>query len=367
MTIAFIGGRDIRTLGGIETYMSNLTAQLARMGHKPIVFCESDHNAEECINGVRVIFMTGLKSDLVCKPWVGLKATIFTIRRIKDIDAIHYNAWPPSLWSPLAALCGIKSVMQGHGHEWQRSKYSKTQQKILKLMEGFTAHLNRHLIMCSASQSRYFKAKYHRDSVTIPTAINLPAPERRDTDILHRFNLSPKRYFLFLGRLVQDKNPDCLIKAFKKAKSGGYRLVMAGDNPKNEAYVRHLRSLADIDADIVFTNAVYGDDKETLLDHAAAFCIPSTIEGLSISLLEAMSFRLPIIASDIEANREVLDADQALWVKAEDVDSLAEALRKFISEPDILRSQTESNYKKVCDNYTWPNVARKYINYLSGL
>ncbi len=367
MKIVFIGGRDIHQIGGIEKYMFNLASQLVKFGHEPIVFCESDHNGEEMVNGIRVIHMTGPKIYLLCKPWVGLKATLYTIRHIKDVDFIHYNAWPPSLSSPLASMFGIKSLMQGHGLEWQRSKYSPLQQKILKIMERVTAHLNKNLIMCSEYQTIYFKDKYNRDAPTIPTAINLPNPDAEDTDILQKFGISKQKYFLFLARLVQDKNPNYLIEAFKKAQISDFQLVIAGDNAANPSYVSHLHSLAEGHNNIIFTSAVYGKHKETLLRNAYGFCLPSTIEGLSISLLEAMSYRLPIIASDIPANREVLGDEDALWHSPENLNELTDSLKKATQDKERFYKTTEQNYERVAESYTWDKVTRKYIQYLEKL
>lgn len=367
MKIAFIGGRDIHKLGGIENYMYNLATQLVKMGHEPIVFCESDHNGEEWLNGFRVIHQKSIKNGFLCKPWLGLKATIKVIFKIKNVNAIHYNAWPPSLASPLASIFGIKSLMQGHGLEWQRSKYSPKQQKILRFMEWFTAHLNRNLIMCSEDQCKYFKEHYNRHAETIPTAINLP-PDIRNINkhILEKHNLKEGKYFLFLARLVQDKNPDYLIRAFKLAKIDGYKLVIAGNNPSDPQYVDYLHQLGQGDPDIIFTDAVYGEDKNSLLKYAFAFCIPSTIEGLSISLLEAMSYKLPIIASDIPSNREVLEDGKAIWVKPENETDLIEAFHDSINKKYDWINITEYNYQKVMNNYTWEKVAAQYIAYLKS-
>ena len=366
MKIAFIGGRDIHKLGGIENYMYNLATQLVKMGHEPIVFCESDHNGEEWLNGFRVIHQKSIKNGFLCKPWLGLKATIKVIFKIKNVNAIHYNAWPPSLASPLASIFGIKSLMQGHGLEWQRSKYSPKQQKILKFMEWFTAHLNRHLIMCSEDQCKYFKEHYNRYAETIPTAINLPPELSNNKEILKKFNLEEHKYFLFLARLVQDKNPDYLIRAFKLAKTNGYKLVIAGNNPSDPQYVDYLHQLGQGKPDIIFTDAVYGEDKNSLLKYAFAFCIPSTIEGLSISLLEAMSYKLPIIASDIPSNREVLEDGKAIWVKPENETDLIEAFQESINKKYDWINITEYNYQKVMNNYTWEKVAAQYIAYLKS-
>lgn len=366
MKIVFIGGRDIHILGGIENYMYNLATQLTCMGHECIVYCESDHNGQETVNGFKVVYVKGPSSNLICKPWVSLKATLRTVLKEKNVDLIHYNAWPPSLWCWIPRLVGISSLMEGHGLEWQRSKYSALASGVMKFMERVTAHLNQHLIMCSESQVRYFKETYGRDSICISTAINIPN-EMPDTDILSRFCLERKKYFLFLSRLVQDKNPDYLIKAFKNARISGMKLVIAGSNDAMQEYVDYLHELAGSSDSIVFTGAVYGQDKETLLKNAFCFCLPSTIEGLSIALLEAMVHKLPIIASNIEANKEVLAEDNALWVKPEDVEGLTYAIKTAVWDNASIVTSIDKNYNLVLEKYTWEKVASKYAAFCARL
>lgn len=366
MRIAFIGGRDIHQLGGIENYMHNLASQLVKKGHEAIVYCESDHNSVEYVEGIKVIYMKGPKSNLVCKPWVGLKATIRTMAKEK-VDLIHYNAWPPSLWCWIPRLFGVPSLMEGHGLEWQRSKYSPRQQKIMRFMEKVTARMNQHLIMCSEAQVRYFKEVYGREAVAMPTAVNLPGDPGPSSGIMERFGLVPRRFFLFMGRLVQDKNPDYLIRAFVKSDHDGYKLVIAGSNDAMPEYVNSLHKLAEGHDDVVFTGAVYGAEKEDLLRNAYAFGIPSTIEGLSIVLLEAMSYRLPVIASNIEANEEVLDKDKALWVRPECEEDLVAAIEKAIGSRDLLDSFTQANYRLIEDRYTWDRLSDRYIDYVASI
>lgn len=368
MRIAFIGGRDVKDIGGIENYMYNLATQLVKKGHEPIVFCESDHNGEEWVNGFRVIYMKGPKSNLICKPWVGFKATLKTIFSIRHVDIIHYNGWPPSLASPLATLLGQNSLQQGHGFGWQRTKHSPKQQKIMKFMEKMASKFNRHLIMCSEEQTQYFKEHYHKNPVTIPTAINLPEENTcHSEEVLKKFGIIPKHYFLFMARLINDKNPDVLIKAFNKANIEGYQLVIAGNNQFAPNYVEYLHSLAKDNQNIIFTDVVFGEDKEVLYQNAFAFCIPSTIEGLSISLLEAMSYKIPVIASSIPANHEVLPEDMALWAKPEDVDELTIALRNGVRKKDWFINTTNHNFQTVKNNYTWDKISDKYISYLETI
>lgn len=354
-------------LGGIENYMLNLTRELTKLGHECIVWCESSHRSIEFIDGVKVINHHGPKSNMLCKPWCGLKATIRTVCEIKDVSLIHYNAWPPSLWCWIPEMLGIPSLMEGHGLEWKRSKYSRRAQKLMKFMEAFTARLNKHLVMCSEDQVSYFKKEYGRDSVCIPGAVNLPDLAVADkSDILARYGLEKGKYLLFMGRLVQDKNPDYLIKAFLESNSFGWKLVIAGSNEAMPEYVQKLHELCDGCNDVVFTGAVYSEDKARLLRDAYCFCLPSTIEGLSIVMLEAASYKLPIIASDIEANREFLKND-AVYVRPENVQDLVCAIRyvtEHVSEMDYLRAV---NYKKIVDTYTWEKVAIRYVQYLRSI
>lgn len=367
MKIVFIGGRGIHVLGGIENYMLNLTRELTKLGHECIVWCESDHHEIEMLDGVKVIYHPGPKSNLICKPWCGLKATINTVLGEKGVDVIHYNAWPASLWCWIPRLFGIPSLMEGHGLEWQRSKYSPFAQKVMKFMERVTAKLNHHLIMCSEGQVDYFRKEYNEESVCIPGAVYLPNTDAGNkSNIIERFGLESKKYILFMGRLVQDKNPDYLIKAFIQARIAGFKLVIAGSNDAMPEYVSTLHELGNGYDSIVFTGAVYGEDKAMLLNNAYCFCLPSTIEGLSIVMMEAASYHLPIIASDIEANREFLEED-ALYVKPENENDLSRALKYAVNHPCEMEKLQVSNFDKITEKYTWDKVALKYVDYLKTI
>jgi len=369
MKLVFIGGRDIHILGGIENYMLNLTRELAKLGHECVVWCESDHRGEEMVDGVRVIYHSGPRNMFLRKPWCSMKATFRTVFGEKGVSCIHYNAWSPSLWSWIPRLCGVPSLMEGHGLEWQRSKYSPRARRVLKAMEGLTARTNQHLVMCSEGQVLYFREEYGRESVCIPGAVNLPdlsVAER--SDILERHGLERGKYFLFMGRLVQDKNPDYMIRAFVASglSADGWKLVIAGSNDAQPSYVESLRALAAGCSSVVFTGAVYDDDKARLLRDAICFCLPSTIEGLSIVMMEAASYQLPVIASSIEANKEFLGED-AVYVRPENEEELVSALKYAVEHPAEMDGLKQVNYRKILNTYTWDKVAVRYVEYLRSI
>lgn len=365
MKIAFIGGRDIRKLGGIESYMHNLAFELKKKGHEPVVYCEGDCEREEIVNGFRVVYQKSIGGRFLCKILLSYRATILSLVRKENFDIYHYNAWPPSLASWIPRLFGKKIILQGHGFEWKRTKYTSWQRQIMKFMEYLTAKMHKNLIMVSQEQTDYFLSHYKRKCVTIPTATRLPSPNVK-SNILSRFNLQSGAYFLFLGRLVQEKNPDYLIRAYMRSNIHNLKLVIAGGNDVQNEYVEYLKRLARNDLNIIFTGPVYGDDKNFLLKECYAFCIPSTIEGLSITLLEAMSFGRICIASDIPANREAL-ATSGVWCQYENEIDLADKLKYTVSHYEQLLWQRQYNYERVRDNFTWESVSDKYIEYIENL
>lgn len=363
MKIVFIGGRDIYSLGGIESYMYNLSKQLVDKGYSPVVYCESDHNEVIYKHGVKIIYLKGFKSNILCKPLVGFKATIRTLLREKDVYLIHYNAWPPSIWSFIPRIFGIKTLLQEHGFEWKHTKYSSLQIKVLKFMEFYTAYTNTNIICVSKEQVDYFSKYYNRKATVIPSAVNLPDTKLRLSNVLENLGLEKNKYFLFMGRLSKEKNIEQLIDAFQNIES--YKLVIAGINTIEPQYADALK-LRSNNPNIIFAGAVYGTDKKVLLENAFVFCLPSTVEGLSIALLEAMSYKIPIIASNIRANLDVLE-ENAIFVRPENVSDMEKAYDYCIKNKKKLQVLVDKNYKKVETYYTWDNVSSKYLDYVKSI
>lgn len=366
MKIIFIGGRDFNQSDGIANYMFNLATHLVIYGHEPVVFCESDRNEIEYINGFKVIHQKSPKSAALSKILLGLRATLFSLINEKDAVLFHYNGWGPSLISSWLPICfGKRTVIQGHGLEWKRTKYSPRQQRIMKFMEWYTARMNKKWTMVSQEQTDYFLQNYNRKCVTIPCAVNIPSYKFSTSKILERFDLQNDGFFLYLGRLVQEKNPDYLIKAYISSNINNTKLVIAGGNDSNLKYVNYLHKLAEGFPNIIFTGAVYGEDKETLLRNCLAFCIPSTLEGLPIALLEAMSYSKICLASDISANKEAL-GDSGIWVKAENIKSISDQLNFINDNTETIEWQKNYNLERVIEKFTWDKITKQYIVFMKS-
>lgn len=364
MKIALIGGRTFHHPDGIATFMHNLGAELVKMGHQPIYYCESDRNAEEVVDGVRVVHQKSYRSAALTKILLGLKATNKALFKEKDVKVFHYNGWAPSLLAArLPWLFGRISLMEGHGLEWKRTKYSPKQQKTMKLMERLTVWWNCHFTMCSQEQTDFFLKEYGCKCRTITGAVNIPTSDPLKSDVLERFGITPNNYILFMGRLVQDKNPHYLIRGFVESNYADKQLVLCGDNPHDPHFVEQLKNIAGNKSNVIFTGAVFGADKDVIFRNCWAYCLPSSIEGLPISLLEAMSYGKVCIASDIEANREAL-GDCGVWVKKEDSTDITEKLNYLYSHFSNFEYQGKANVERVKTHFSWKRKAEEYIQFI---
>ncbi len=365
MKIAFIGGRTFHHADGIATFMYHLATELVKLGHEPIVFCEDSRSYEEWINGFKVIHRRTLISGFLTKPILGLRATLHCLFKEKGVKYFHYNTWAPALIaSHIPLVFGRTVVMQSHGLEWKRTKYSKKKQTLIKKIETYSAKVNKNWTMCSQEQTAYFLEHYNRKCVTITCAVEMPG-DASESDFLRKYGLSNNQYFLYMGRLVQDKNPDFLIKGFLKAGLQDKKLVLCGGADGNTKYEQYLKSIAKSE-NIVFTGPIFGVDKDAAFRNCYAFCIPSTLEGLPMSLLEAMSYGKISIASDIPACHEAL-GESGIYVPYEDDNAITQAISDLIKHEDTYEWQKAANKKRAEKVFSWASTTHKYLDFLNSL
>lgn len=366
MKIAFIGGRSFNTPDGIATYMYNLASELVKNGICPIVYCESDENKTEYVNGFKVVHWKSYKSAALTKIILGVKSTLHSLVKEKNVSVFHYNTWAPALIaSYIPPIFGRTVIMQNHGLEWKRTKYSDRQRTLMKTMERIAAKTHKHWTLVSQEQTEYFLSEYKRIGVTIPCAVHIPATIQ-ESDILSRYGLSGNDYFLYMGRLVQEKNPLHLIEGYIRSGISNKKLVICGSNPHITEYENKLYELSKGNSNIIFTGAIFGSDKDVIYRNCFAFCIPSTLEGLPMSLLEAMSYKKVVLSSDIPSCREALGSS-GVWVPYEDSKAISDALKNINENYEDFKWQEMANYLRVKDNFSWETTTRLYMDYMFSL
>lgn len=353
MKIVVIGTRGIPDiLGGVETHCQELYPRLAAAGHDVSVIRRrpyvTDDNRRDEYRGVKLI-------DVYAPRRKSLEALVHTFlaviraRRLKP-DVLHVHAIGPALMVPLARLLGMKVVMTNHGPDYDRKKWGRLARTFLRTGERLGTRFSNRVIVISKVIASILADKYGRtDTDLIYNGVTRPVKSAR-TDYIESLGLRPRRYVVAIGRFVEEKGFHDLIRAFAAADHGDYRLVIAGDADHPDDYSRSLRRLAEENG-VVLTGFIRGEKLNQLMTNAALFVIPSYHEGLPFALLEAMSYDLDVISSDIPANR--LDSlEPGDFFPVGSVSDLADRITGRLKAPRLDRRYN-------LDPYDWDRIARQ--------
>lgn len=358
MHIVVIGTRGIPEIqGGVETHCQELYPRIVELGHsvtvirrKPYV---TDSNRISEYKGVRLV-------DVYAPRKKSLEAIVHTFlavikaKRLKA-DVLHIHAIGPALMAPFARLLGMKVVMTNHGPDYDRQKWSYPAKTMLKLGERLGTRFSHNVIVISRVIADILVNRYGRkDTHLIFNGVSQPTKSPK-TDYIQSIGLKPQKYIVAVGRFVKEKGFHDLIEAYKHLRDRypDFRLAIAGDADHPDQYSTELKEQAR-KADVVLTGFIRGEKMNQLMTNAALFVIPSYHEGLPFSLLEAMSYSLDVIASDIPANRlDCLATDD--YYKTGDVLDLANKISARLSNGYISRSYDLSDYD-------WNHIARQTAN-----
>lgn len=354
-----IGQKGIpATYGGIERHVEEVGSRLAARGHDVTVFCRRSYStADRDYRGMH-LRATRTRSTKHLDAFVhSANSTLVGIAEAPDV--IHYHALGPGLWSPLPRyLSRSKVVLTVHGLDQYRAKWGRGAQAVLTMAAWMSARVPDATIGVSRALTDHYLARYGRSMFYIPNGVTTRR-RRPARAIRERFGLAERSYVLFVGRLVPEKAPDLLIEAFRHV-PGDLRLVIVGGSSFTDRYAASLREMASADPRVVFTGYEYGDLIEELYSSAAAFVLPSLLEGLPLTLLEAAAYGVPIVASDIPPHLEILarDGPGHRLFPSGDSRSLAEVLAATIENLASEREGARCFSSDVAKTYSWDDVTR---------
>lgn len=345
--------------GGIESHCEHLYTELAKLGCDITVFTRKPYvNADiKTYEGISLI-------PVSCPQNKFLEAIVHTFKcvlkaRMMNHDILHIHAVGPSLFTPLARILGMKVVVTTHGPDYMRKKWSFPAKIFLKFCERMGMVYANEVITIAKNISDDIKNKYGRNSAIIPNGVNVPASADTD-EYLKKYGLVKHKYILAVGRFVPEKGFDDLIDAFNNITLDQCKLVIVGDADHEDDYSRSLKSKAAQNKNIFLTGFIKGQPLHELYSYAGLFVLPSYYEGLPIVLLEAMSYGLSCIASDIPANKNVeLEGDR--FFKVGDINLLAAKIKYFIGKSWEERER-EDQLSIIADKYSWNKIAVKTLS-----
>lgn len=371
MRIAMIGHKRYGSReGGVEVVVAELARRMAALGHEVTCYDRSGADVmtgdaadchERSVDGVRVVPVRTVDK----KGLAALSSSYFaTLAAIKDgPDVIHYHAEGPCVPLPLAKRAGIRTVATIHGLDWQRAKWGRLASTYIKMGEKAAATKADGLIVLSKSAQSYFEDAYGRTATFIPNGIEKKR-SRPANQIKDKWGLDEGSYLLYLGRLVPEKRPELLIEAFKKLDTDK-RLVIAGGGSDTSEYEASLREAAQGGPRVLFTGFVNGEPLEELYSNCYAYVLPSDVEGMPMSLLEAMAYGCSCVTSDIPECADVLAGNGVTFEKGS-VDSLRAALQGLLADGDrgrVLGAAAKSHVEKA---YNWDSVVERTLAVYGG-
>jgi glycosyltransferase involved in cell wall biosynthesis len=362
MRIAFVAVKNIQRGGGIEKYTLELGSRLAARGHDVTVYSMRHYGpVPRTYRGMRIVRVPSIPA--ACLEKLSASAVAAAIAAWKGHDVVHFHSVASGAFAWLARLRGCKCVLQMHGLEWKRTRWGRLGTAVLRRLEGLCLPQSHIRTAVSQTQCDYFQRDRGIDMVYIPTGTDLK--QSRPAREILRMGLAPEQYLLFASRLVPEKGADILIRAFRSLDTD-CKLLVAGDAHGEEAYKRHLLELAGGDPRIVFAGYVEGDLLEELFSNALVYVQPSQIEGLSIALLEAMSYGNCCLVSDIPENLEAIGG-QGWTFRNGEVRSLADRLQWLMDHPDEARQSADKAKHRVAAQYAWDDIADRFEAMYSDL
>ncbi|MEM2138619.1 MAG: glycosyltransferase family 4 protein, partial [Candidatus Woesearchaeota archaeon] len=320
MKIAMIGLRGIPAYyGGVENVVENLSIELVNLGNEVTVYCRTQYcpNKIKEFKGVKLKYFSTINTkhtETIYHTFISSLNALFS-----NYDIVHYHAMGNAIFSFMPRLTRKKTILTLHGLDYEREKWGSLAKKFLKLNEKLSLKFPNAIVSVSENIKEHYWDRYKKDIYYIPNGVNFY--KKLELNKLKKFGLK-KGYILFLSRIVPEKGLHYLIEAFKKIKTDK-QLVIVGEAIHTEDYFKKIKNMAENDSRIIFTGSLFNDEKQEAFSNASIFVLPSTMEGMPIVLLEAMSYGLPVLASNIKANQET-GKDYIYYFKYMNSDSLKE-------------------------------------------
>ena len=361
--IAMIGHKRVPSReGGVEIVVWELSKRLVKLGYIVDIYNRGEKNKrlgklakeEAKAEGINIFSVPTLENG-------NLNAFIYTFfASIRSLfgkyDIIHFHAEGPCLMIWLPKLFGIKTVATIHGLDWERSKWGGFATKVIKHGEKNAAKYADEIIVLSKNIQNYFMTEYNRETVFVPNGISRPTQVPINL-IEKKYGLQKNGYIYTLCRLVPEKGLHYLVEAYKNIDTDK-KLLLVGGESNSKQYMADLRKLVAEDDRIIMTGFLEGDILKEICANAYAYVLPSDVEGMSISLLEAMSYGNCCIVSDIKENTEVVE-DKALTFRKGDVEDLRDKLLYILNNSEAVEKYKNAASDFICNKYSWEKVTEK--------
>lgn len=367
MKIAMIGHKRIPSReGGVEIVVEELSTRMVKKGHEVICYNRGGKHVLDKNEKIKHLnSYKGVKLKKVFtidkKGLAAMTSSFFGTIKIlfSRVDVVHYHAEGPCAFMWIIKWFSKKRIVATiHGLDWQRAKWGGFASKYIKFGEKCAVKYADEIIVLSENVQDYFKKEYSRNTVFIPNGVNKPSVIKTDI-IAKKYNLKKDDYILYLGRIVPEKGIHYLIEAYNLLNLNK-KLVIAGGASDTDIYFRELLDKAGNNDDVIFTGFVKGKELEELYSNAYIYVLPSDLEGMPLSLLEAMSYGNCCLTSDIPECKNVIEKNGVTFKKS-DIKDLKNKLSELCYDDDKVKKYKKNSQKYIIEKYSWDDIVDKTL------
>lgn len=360
MKIALLGTRGVpASYSGFETCVEQVGRRLAARGHDVSVYCRKHHVTYpgDAYLGMRLIKLPTIRNkylDTICHTTL---SSVHALTQGYDVGLYFIAGNSPATWIP--RLVGTATALNVDGLDWKREKWPPLAKKYIQLAEWLAATLPTLYLTDSPTVQAYYKERTGHAPPYIVYGSELdPVPPG---ETLAQYGLEPRKYVLFVGRLVPENNAHHLVEAFRKLETPpGFKCVIVGDAPYAEAYKQHLRDLAGDDERIVFTGYVFGEGYRELGGSAYAYTATTAVGGTHPALVEAMAMGNCCVVNDTPVNLETVDGHGMSYEGRRGGEGLREVLQRLLDRPDTVEDYRQRAKDFARRAYSWEAVTDQY-------
>ena len=352
--------------GGIEVVVEELSTRMVKLGLQVTCYNRGGHHVSgKEFDGERLHEYKGVKLKTVPtinrKGLTAVSSSFFAAlaSAFGRYDVVHIHAEGPAAMCWIPKLFGKRVVVTIHGLDWQREKWKNGfGSKYIHLGEKMAVKFADEIIVLSKGVQEYFQKTYGRKTLFIPNGVNRPVLRKADL-IKNKFGIDKDGYLLFLGRIVPEKGIRYLLQAYKQLHTDK-KLVIAGGSSDTDDFLQEIQTLAAGDDRVIFTGFVAGQALEELYSNAYLYLLPSDLEGMPLSLLEAMSYGNCCVVSDIAECAEMVE-DKAVTFQKSNVQDLKEKLQRLCDDPATVQKYKTEAADFICSKYNWDEITRKTL------
>jgi len=369
LNIAMLGHKRIPSReGGIEIVVDELSTRMADRGHHVTCFNRSGHHVSgakfdapvsDIYKGVKLRSVWTIDKKGLAAMTSSLSASLHAA--FGKYDVVHIHAEGPALMCWFPKLCGKKVVVTVHGLDWAREKWGKFASWYIKCGEKNAVKYADEIVVLSKGIQDYFKKTYGRKTVFIPNGVVKPEIRKAD-EIKKRWGLEKDSYVLFLGRIVPEKGLRYLVEAWKGIKTDK-KLVIAGGASDTKEFMNELKSICS--DDVVFTGFQQSIVLEELYSNAFIYVLPSDLEGMPLTILEAMSYGNCCLVSSIPECTEVVESKAVVFEKSNTAE-LKKKIQELLDHPETVNTFKENASDFICQKYNWDDVVDRTLRLYRG-